>query len=381
MTFLIFFERDFPLFWLLIIKDMRYFLMILFVLLAFSCSEQKEKTFPQKTRLTESVYASATIQPDSLYQVYAAVGGILDRNLVEEGNLVKKGDALLEIINNTPKLNTENAKLSLQLAQKNYNGSAAILKGLEDEIQAATLTFQNDSINFFRQKRLWEQQIGSKMEFDGRKLAYELSRNDLTLLKSRYERTKNELQTQVQQARNNYKSAQINTKDFTVASKINGKVYALLKEPGEIVSTMEPLAVVGSASVYVIEMLVDEVDIVKLIVGQKALITLDAYPSEVFVAKVSKIYPRKDERSQTFKIEAIFEEPPKTLYPGLAGEGNIVIAEKESALTISKVFLLEGNKVLTAGGLVEVKIGIQNLDRVEILAGIDEHTELLKPEE
>jgi len=360
---------------------MRYFLITVFVLFSYSCGEQKEKTFPQKTRLTESVYASATIQPDSLYQVYAAVGGILDRNFVEEGDLVKKGDALLEIINNTPKLNTENAKLSLQLAQKNYNGSAAILKGLEDEIQAATLTFQNDSINFYRQKRLWEQQIGSNMEFDGRKLAYELSRNNLTLLKSRYERTKNELQTQVQQARNNYKSAQINTKDFTVTSKINGKVYALLKEPGEIVSTMEPLAAVGSSSVYVIEMLVDEVDIVKLIVGQKTLITLDAYPSEVFVAKVSKIYPRKDERSQTFKIEAIFEEPPKTLYPGLAGEGNIVIDEKESALTISKVFLLEGNKVLTGDGLVEVKIGIQNLDRVEILAGIDEHTELLKPEE
>ncbi len=360
---------------------MRNFLIIVFVLLIFSCGEQKEKIFPQKAQLTESVYASATIQPDSLYQVYAAVGGLLDCNLVEEGDLVKKDDSLLQIINNTPKLNTENAKLSLQLAQENYNGNTAILKGMEDEIRAATLTFQNDSINSFRQRRLWEQQIGSKMEFDSRKLAYELSRNNLNLLKSQYERIKNELQTQLLQARNNYKSALINTKDFTVTSKINGKIYALLKEPGEVVNTMEPLAAVGSASVFVVEMLVDEVDIVKLMVGQKTLITLDAYPSEVFVAKVSKIYPRKDERSQTFKIEAIFEQPPKILYPGLAGEGNIVIAEKENALTISKVYLLAGNKVMTANGVVEVKIGIQNLDRVEILGGIDERTELLKPEE
>jgi multidrug resistance efflux pump len=360
---------------------MRFFLITAIVFLISSCGEQQKSIRPQKTRLTESVYASVTIQPDSLYQVYAAVGGILEDNLVEEGDVVQKGTPLHQIINKTPKLNTENAKLSLKLANQNFTGSSAILKGLEDEIQSAGLNFQNDSINFFRQKRLWEQQIGAKVEFDNRKLAYELSRNNLNLLKSSYARTKNELHTQVQQARNNYESSQINTKDFTVASKINGKVYALLKEPGEIVSIMEPLAAIGSSSVFVVEMLVDEVDIVKIALGQKALITLDAYPSEVFMATVNKIYPRKDERSQTFKIESRFEAPPKTLYPGLAGEGNIVIAERENVFTIPKEYLLEGNKVLTSEGKIQVTIGLQNLEQVEILQGIDENTALLKPEE
>lgn len=360
---------------------MRFFLMILIGSFLFSCVEEQEKIVPQKMSLTESVYASVTIQPDSLYQVYAAVGGILDQNMVEEGDLVLKGTPLLQIINNAPKLITENAKLSLQLARQNFSGSSAILKALEDEIQAAILSFQNDSINFFRQKRLWEQQIGSKVEYDNRRLVYELSRNKLNLLRSRYARTKNELQTQVLQARNNYESSQINTMDFTVTSKINGKVYALLKEPGEIVSTMEPLAAVGSASVFLIKMLVDEVDIVKLKIGQKTLITLDAYPSIVFTAQVAKIYPRKDERSQTFTVEAVFNDPPKTLYPGLAGEGNIIVAEKENVLTIPKTYVIEGNKVRTVNGVVEVSLGLQNLAIVEVLGGIDEHTELLKPEE
>lgn len=358
---------------------MRFFIMILMGSLLFSCGEEQEKIVPQKMSLTESVYASVTIQPDSLYQVYAAVGGILDQNMVDEGDVVLKGTPLLQIINNAPKLTTENAKLSLQLASQNFSGSSAILKALEDEIQAAILSFQNDSINFFRQKRLWEQQIGSKVEYDNRKLAYELSRNKLNLLRSRYARTKNELQTQVLQARNNYESSQINTMDFTVTSKINGKVYALLKEPGEIVSTMEPLAAVGSASVFLIKMLVDEVDIVKLKVGQKTLVTLDAYPSIVFTAQVAKIYPRKDERSQTFTVEAVFNDPPKTLYPGLAGEGNIIVAEKENVLTIPKTYVIEGNKVRTVNGVVEVSLGLQNLAMVEVLGGIDEHTELLKP--
>lgn len=345
----------------------------------YSCSSKQEKIYPQKKHLTVSVYASATIQPDSLYQVYSAVSGILDFNFVEEGDLVQKGTSLLQINNTAPKLNTENAKLSLQLAQENFSGSAAILRGLEEEIQAATLSFHNDSVNFYRQKRLWEQRIGSKVELENRQLAFELSRNNLNLLKSRYDRTNNELKTQVRQAQNNYKSAQVNTKDFTVTSMISGKVYAVFKEPGEIVNTMEPLAAIGSDSIFVIEMLVDEVDIVKLVIGQKALITLDAYPLEVFTATVSKIYPRKDERSQTFTVEGTFMNRPKILYSGLAGEGNIIITEKENTLTIPKTYLMEGNKVMTTDGIVAVLAGLENLDQVEILEGIDENTELLKP--
>ncbi|MEQ9581715.1 MAG: efflux transporter periplasmic adaptor subunit, partial [Arenibacter sp.] len=69
------------------------------------------------------------------------------------------------------------------------------------------------------------------------------------------------------------------------------------------------------------------------------------------------------------------------LYPGLAGEGNIIISEKENVLTIPKEFLLEGNKVKTQDGLVEVVTGLQNLERVEIINGIIETTEILKPEE
>ncbi|WP_245726507.1 efflux RND transporter periplasmic adaptor subunit [Pricia antarctica] len=359
---------------------MKKSILFFVTLLWLSCDGKQEKILPRKTALTESVYSSVTVQPDSLYQAYAAVAGILDNNLVEEGDIVEKGTPLLQIINNTPKLNTENAKLALQLAWENYSGSSAVLKGLKDEIQAANLTFQNDSINFFRQKRLWEQQIGSKVEFDNRKLAYELSRNNLNLLRSRYDRTQNDLHTQVLQASNTLKTSQIATENFTVTSKINGKVYALFKEPGEIATTMEPLASVGSDAVFIIEMLVDEVDIVKLTVGQKVLVTLDAYQGEVFDADVSKIYPRKDERSQTFKVEARFKNPPKTLYPGLAGEGNIVIAQKEDVLTIPKSYLINGNQVKTENGSVAVKIGLQNLDQVEILEGLDADTPILKPE-
>ena len=353
------------------------FLSIFFIIT--SCSNKKDKILPTKRPLTESVYSSVTIQPDSLYQAYAIVAGILDANLVEEGDVVLKDEAIVQIINNTPKLNAQNAKFALELAKENYNGKAAVLSGILDQIHAANLKFKNDSINYFRQKNLWEQKIGSKIEYDTKKLNYELSKNNLQTLQNNYERTKNELQTTVKQSENKYQTALISIKDFTVKSKINGKIYALYKEPGEIVNTMEPLASIGSATNFIIEMLVDEVDIVNIKPNQDVLIHLDAYNGTVFKGNVSKIYPKKDERNQTFKVEAKFDKQPHVLYPGLSGEANIIIATKEHVLTIPKDYLIEGNKVETDKGVVEVKTGLQNMEYVEITDGITENTHIYKP--
>lgn len=359
-------------------KNFAFFICLIFYI--SSCSKQQEKIFPKYRNITESVYTSVTIQPDSLYQAYASVAGILEKNLVEEDNLVFKGKSIIKVINNTPQLNTKNTKLSLEMAKENYKGSAAVLNGIKNEISTAEIKFQNDSINYIRQENLWKQKIGSKVEYDSKKLSYQLSSNNLKLLKNNYFRTENQLKTALKQAENNYKSSLINTEDFTVKSKINGKVYALFKEPGELVSLQEPIATIGSAKNFVIEMLVDEVDIVKISNQQEVIISLDAYRGKNFTGNVSKIYPLKDTRNQTFKVEALFLETPKKLYPGLSGEANIIISKKENILTIPKEYLYELNKVKTEDGFIEVIVGLQNMEYVEILSGITENTAIYKPE-
>ncbi|TJY37876.1 efflux RND transporter periplasmic adaptor subunit [Pontimicrobium aquaticum] len=358
---------------------MKHIIWVLLFILMVSCKNDEDKILPQIQNLTESVYSSAIIQPDSLYQVYSVVSGILEANLVEEGQEVEKEDPIIQITNSTPKLNTQNAKLALDLARDNYNGSAAILKGVQDEIEAASLKYKNDSINFYRQKNLWEQNIGSKIEYDTKELNYRLSKNNLQLLRSRYERTKNELSTAIKQAENSYKASLINTTDFTIKSKINGVVYALYKSKGELITTMEPIAAVGSSNNFIIEMLIDEVDIIKIELDQKVVVSLDAYKDDIFLAKVSKILPKKDLRNQTFTIEAVFIDTPNKLYSGLSGEANIIVSEKEKVLTIPKAYLTSSNQVQTEDGLVTVKTGLENLEFVEILEGIDSETYIYKP--
>jgi multidrug efflux pump subunit AcrA (membrane-fusion protein) len=162
---------------------------------------------------------------------------------------------------------------------------------------------------------------------------------------------------------------------------MNGKVYALYKEPGELVNSMEPLASIGSATSFIIEMLIDEVDIVKISENQEVMLVLDAYNESVFKAKVFKIYPKKDERNQTFLVEAIFEDSPKVLYPGLSGEANIIIRKKDNALTIPKAYVIDGDKVKTDDGLTTITTGLQNMEYIEVLSGINKDTYIYNPEQ
>lgn len=354
-------------------------IFLMFILI--SCGNEQEKTYPVKTAITESVYSSVTIQPDSLYQAYAPVSGLLEENLVEEGDMVAKGEVIAQIINTSPKLATENARAALNLARKNYHGSAGILSSIEEELKAARLKYKDDSINYYRQEKLWAQGIGSQATFESRKLAYELSSNSVDLLQKKYSRTEDELQTQLDQAENTYRLALENTRDFSVTSKIDGKVYALHKNPGELITSSQPLASIGKEEDFVIEMLVDEVDIVRIKEGQPVLLTLDAYGEQVFEAEVSKIFPEKDERNQTFLVEALFTKAPDVLYPGLSGEANILIANKDSTVVIPRSYLVGRNKVRTEEGLVQVVTGLQSMDSVEILEGITSETLIYKPKE
>lgn len=355
-------------------------LLVLLSLLALACKKEEPIT-PQRINMTESIYSSVIIQPDSLYQVYAVISGILEKTFVEEGQTVSKYQALFKVTNTAPELNAQNAKLALDLANDNYSGGITVLQSIKDEINAAQLKYKNDSINYFRQKNLWDQKIGSKIEFDTKKLNYDLSKNNLTTLQSKLNRTKNELYINVKQAKNNYNTTLVATKDYTIKSSINGKVYAINKNLGELINTATPIATLGSDNKFVVEMLVDEVDIVKVVLGQQVVISLDAYKGEVFTAKVTKILPKKDERNQTFKVEAIFDKQPKVLYPGLSGEANIVISKRENVLTIPLEYLLDDDKVKTDAGIVTIKTGMRNMEYVEVLSGITEKTLLYKTEE
>lgn len=352
---------------------------IIVILFISGCTSTEESIQPEIKSITESVYASVAIQPAEAYQVHSAVTGIIDRIYHEEGDTIRKGDPVLQIINTNPELNLENAKLSLDMAQKAYSGGSNVLKELEDEIEIAQLKLTNDSINFVKQRNLWEKNIGTQNTYETRELAYNTSKSKLAILLNRYQRTKDDLRIQLEQAENNYKNALNKKEEHLILGLIDGRIYSLLKEPGEMVSPQEPLAIIGKTNDFIIEMSVDEVDIAKLELDQTVIVALDAYPDQSFEAKVSKIYPQKNTATQTFTVEAVFDKQPTKLFSGLSGEANIVISTKTNALVIPRTYLTTEGEVQTDEGLIKVETGLMDLQMVEILSGIGADTNIYLP--
>ena len=57
----------------------------------------------------------------------------------------------------------------------------------------------------------------------------------------------------------------------------------------------------------------------------------------------------------------------------------MLIDQKKEALIIPKQFLINGNRVKTDDGIVEVEIGLQSMDSVEVINGITAETWIYKP--
>lgn len=358
---------------------MRNVLLALSILFTFSCSEKQEAIYPSHQSLCESVYSSVTIEPIGFYKVYVTAPGIIDEIYKKEGDILVKGDTILTIVNDPANYQQQNAALELALVKDNYQGTSNVIQELENELKLAKLRFKNDSLNFERQKRLWDQNIGSQNDWEQRKLVFQASQNQVQTIQDQIDRKEEELKTQVLKAENNYGVNRFHNEEHVVRSKMDGKLYELVKEKGESVNGQEPLGYVGSHSDFLIKMQVDEVDIVNIREGQTAWISLDAYKKEIFESKVKRIIPKMDDKTQTFWVEAVFTNPPKVLYSGLRGEANIIIQEKDKALVIPIAYLNENNEVKTENGYQKVEIGLKSLEKVEVLEGLDSNTRILKP--
>lgn len=354
-----------------------------FLVLLASCGSSKEETIqPERKNITESVYASAIVQPEVTYFPQPVYSGIINKIMVQEGDSVEVGSVLFEM---SPSLDLKglsaSANINLEQARSNYYGSNNLLTNIALSINNAQQQLLLDSANYARQDRLWSQNIGSQVDYDRTKLKYETTRTHLNNLQLQYEQTKSSLENEYARAKLTAETKENQLADFVVRSHIKGKVYTVFKEEGELIGPQERFAEIGSSADYKMVMDIDEVDIAKVQVNDSVLVTLNAYSEKVFVARVNKIFPKKDDRTQTFRVESVFLDEMPLLYNGLSGEANIVVAQRSNSLVIPSEYLLPGNRVLTKDGEKPVKTGVKNLNFVEIVDGIDENTTLIKPEE
>jgi multidrug efflux pump subunit AcrA (membrane-fusion protein) len=352
---------------------------LLFALLLHACAEDPGTIVPAAGPITESVYASGVVKAAGQYKVYPTVTGPVLALLVQEGDTVRAGTALLHIDDRTSRASERSAAAQLQLLARNASDQGPVLAQLKQALEQARERYSVDSTNVVRQRALWAQQIGSRSELDQRELAFTGSRTAWRNAARSLEETRARLRTELEVARNAALISAAGNADRTPQSLIDGVVYDLLVEPGELATPQQPVAVIGSATDLYLELEVDERDIARVKVGQEVTVALELY-EEVFPAMVTRIVPLMDARTRTFTVEARFTMLPPQLYPNLTVEANIILERKARALTIPASYLLPGDTVLTGTGQrTAVRVGLRDLERVEVLSGIDSTTVLYRP--
>ncbi len=357
---------------------MRLLYIVIAILTCYSCKTKVERKIPLKEKITESVYASGIVKSKEQYQVFSSVNGLISDILVTKGDTVKKGEAIIILTNTTARLNTENAAIASGYAASAANSEK--INELNISIEQAKIKAGNEALLYQRQKSLWDQQIGTRNELEQRELALKTAQNNYEASKLRLTELNKQISFQDRQSKKNLQISSSLVNDYIIKSERNGRVYNILKEKGEMVNTQTPVALIGNADSFMLELQVDEYDITKVKAGQKILLTMDSYKSQLFEAVITKINPAMNDRSKSFTVEAVFVKQPPALYPSLTCEANIVIQTKENVLTIPRNYLLDGDYVLMENNEKrKVTTGLKDYQKVEILNGLSAKDVIIKP--
>lgn len=350
-----------------------------FVVMAISgCASKKQMVHPEYQRITESVYASGVVKSRNQYQVFAPTPGVIGKVYVTEGDLVKRGQAIVRVNNRATQLSKDNSEIAANYNALQNNDDK--LAELRYNIEVAKEKNEVDSLLYIRQKNLWAESVGSKVELEQKELNARNSKANYASALLRYGQLKKQLDFSARQSQKILEITSSQANDLIVRSEVTGKVFSVLKKQGEMVTALTPIAVLGERDNFYLELQVDEYDISKINVNQKVMITMDSYRGRVFEGVVSKIYPMMNERSKTFTLEAVFVKGPERIYPNLTAESNIVITTKERALLIPRNCLLEGGYVMMENGEKrKIEIGLMDYQKAEVIKGLTDKDEIITP--
>ncbi|MFC6184561.1 efflux RND transporter periplasmic adaptor subunit [Pseudoxanthomonas japonensis] len=266
-------------------------------------------------------------------QVVAKTSGVALAVLVDEGQIVRAGQALVRLDADRSRLQVAQAEAQMRKLENNYR----------------------------RAQQLVEQQM--------------ISANDVDQIK--YD---------LENARAVYRAASLELSYTTVTAPISGVVASRSIKTGNFVQINSPIIRIVDSSRLEATLNVPEREIAKLKPGQAVGLVVDALPGKQFTGEVDRVAPVVDNGTGTFRVVASFPGEGE-LQPGMFGRLNINYDQRADALVVPRTALLEDGgepavyvvrdgkaqrTVLKLGyndaGWVEVREGLKIGDQV-VIAG------------
>jgi HlyD family secretion protein len=193
---------------------------------------------------------------------------------------------------------------------------------------------------------------------------------------------------QLQQAQAAVQVARVARGHAEIVAPFDGLLTEVLPNVGEVLAPAAPVLQIIDDSRLHVDATIDEADAAKVRPGQEAELKLDALPDQVVKGKVARVDPAvkrdlKGARTLGVEVEVrdVTEALKAGLKPGMSANVDIVVAEKQGVLYLpSNVIIGRGvSRAVLAlrpdgrdhvAHKVEIKVGLSNWDRTEVISGL-----------
>ncbi|MFB3905822.1 MAG: efflux RND transporter periplasmic adaptor subunit [Acidobacteriota bacterium] len=296
------------------------------------------------------------------------------------GDRVKAGQVLAQIDNRDAQAGLSKAKAGLSEAQNALQEVDESLRAAEAAKAAADAAAALATSTYKRFQALLERKSVSPQEFEEVEFRYraalaEARRADQTLLASQARRR--QVLDRIEQAKADVKNAEAFLSYASVTAPYAGLITARHLDAGAMSAPGMPLFTLEDDNNYQLEASVEESQIGRIHIGDRAPVVVDALGRQELAGIVSEIVPSGDPSSRSFLVKIRLPRTPG-LRSGMfgrarfAGSSQEVLAVPESALV--RRGQLTGVIVLDEAGRARfrlVKPGKRYGDRVEILSGLE----------
>ena len=286
----------------------------------------------QKRDLVASVTASGQVRPQTKVDVAADISGRIVRLAVKEGQMVSKGQFLLEI-------DPSQYIAAVQRAE------AALSSSKAQEAQAKA--------NYIQAVRNYQRSADIK-----KSNAQLVSDEQLEQLKTASE-VQEALQQaalhQVEQSEAQLKDARSSLAKTTILAPMSGRVTRLAVEQGETAvpgtfnKDAATLLTIADMSVLETKVKVDETDVARIEVGDSAIVQIDAFPDTTFLGRVTKISNSSvkaatatsgsSDQAVDYEVTIQLVNPPKDTRPDFSATAKVVTDARTMALSIPIIAL------------------------------------------
>ncbi|HVO57328.1 MAG TPA: efflux RND transporter periplasmic adaptor subunit [Dongiaceae bacterium] len=348
--------------------------------------------------LARVVVATGRIQPLSKAEIKSKASGIVKQIFVDYGDRVKAGQVLAELDKVQLQAVVREARANLEAAKAAKESSEAALERNKVDAEGPDVPYLK--LNMERAQQMLKDGVMSKSVVEDAEKNYQMALNRQMSAQRNLAVSKAEIaraEAQESQAKASLDNAEEDLRNSTIISPIDGLVLSRDVNVGDAVSSIlvlgsqaTPIMTLGDVSEVYVQGKVDEADIGKVYLNQPARIVVESFKDKKFEGKVTKISPLGKEKDNvtTFEVRVSIANFSGELKANMSANAEILLEEKKNVLMAPEAAMIydkdrkaqvEIPDVKGPNGKkkVDVKLGISNGVKTEIVSGLNEKQQVI----